>query len=129
LKSESSDTVGKNVTFIREVTCPAQRMVKTVLVDLLFQNQPVKAVVDTASQITVVSEDFYSSIKDKSNFAGNIVLKGAGKNMMMTGKLLKDVNICMGGINYNWDVYVAPIHDKLILGLDFMSHHNVVIDL
>ena len=36
-----------------------------------------------------------------------------------------EVPLTLGGKTYKWDLYVAPIEDQLLLGLDFMVHHKV----
>ena len=43
----------------------------------------------------------------------------------MDGYLVQDVLLSLGGQSYHWDLYVAPIDDPFLLGLDFMKHHKV----
>ena len=38
---------------------------------------------------------------------------------------MQEVPLTLGGKTYKWDLYVAPIEDQLLLGLDFMVHHKV----
>ena len=38
---------------------------------------------------------------------------------------MQEVPLTLGGKAYKWDLYVAPIEDQLLLGLDFMVHHKV----
>jgi hypothetical protein len=127
------EEMGKPVSHCREVYAPTafDRDVRTssVLIQLDLHGTPVKAVVDTAAQITLVSSDFYQSLTNKPELSEKILLKGAGKDMTMTGKVWKSAGITMGGQKYNWDVCVAPIHDQVILGLDFLKYYNVIINL
>ncbi|ELU13954.1 hypothetical protein CAPTEDRAFT_199105 [Capitella teleta] len=69
-----------------------------------------KTVLDTASQVIVF-------------------LKGAAKEGGMRSHRYKDLKLCLGGKEYRWDFYGAPISDDLLLGLDFMEAHSTVIDL
>ena len=38
---------------------------------------------------------------------------------------MREVPLTLGGKTYKWDLYVAPIEDQLLLGLDFMVCHKV----
>ena len=38
---------------------------------------------------------------------------------------MQEVPLTLGGKTYKWDLYVAPIEDQLLLGLDFMVHCKV----
>ena len=39
------------------------------------------------------------------------------------------VDIIIGSTSFQWNVYVAPIDDDMLLGLDFLKYHNVIVDL
>lgn len=41
----------------------------------------------------------------------------------------KDANIEIEGVQFKWPVIVADITDQVIVGLDFLSAHNALIDL
>ena len=39
--------------------------------------------------------------------------------------MVRQVPLTLGGRSYKWDLYVAPIEDEVLLGLDFMVYHKV----
>ena len=45
--------------------------------------------------------------------------------LMADAYLIKDVSINLGGRMYWWDLYVAPIEDDFLLGLDFMIMYKI----
>lgn len=42
--------------------------------------------------------------------------------------IIGPVDIRIGSCNYPSEIYVAPIDDEMLLGLDFLHRNNVVID-
>lgn len=100
-----------------------------IIVPASLHGENTSAVLDTASQVTVVSEELYQKLKDPPPKTESVVLKGAAKEGRMRAALLKNVLIELQGNRYSWDVYVAPISDNLLLGLDFMNAHRCVINL
>ena len=117
---------------IREIDfVPPSASHATILVDLLLDSISVRAVVDTAGQITVISEDLFSQLPNATALpAGEpIVLRGAGKGSQMKGWLIPDIPLQMGHKTFPWKCCVAPIADTMILGLDFLRAHHGVIDL
>ncbi|ELU04249.1 hypothetical protein CAPTEDRAFT_201702 [Capitella teleta] len=117
---------------IREVEIGASDPSKqlNLLVSVKVNGVLTKAVLDTASQVTVMSEDMFEKIADPAPIkAETVFLKGAAKEGGMRSHRYKDLKLRLGGKEYRWDFYVAPISDDLLLGLDFMEAHSTVIDL
>ena len=56
-------------------------------------------------------------------------MQAAGREMQMKGTLLQPVQIKIGNRRFKESVYVAPIEDDMLLGLDFMLLHNATINL
>lgn len=48
--------------------------------------------------------------------------------MKMETFIIGPVDIRIGSCNYPSEIYVAPIDDEMLLGLDFLHRNNVVID-
>ena len=86
------------------------------------------AVIDSAAQVTVVSEDLCEHFKQQLPYCEPVKLRGAAKEGFMLARFLKGVEISIGGEVYKWDVYVAPITDDLILGLDFVLGYQCSVD-
>ena len=86
-------------------------------------------VIDTAAQLTVISGDTARSSKLSWQDGEKVRLKGASKDSVLFGRLVKGVPITIGRKSYPWDVIVADITDGVILGLDFLLFYKAIVDL
>jgi hypothetical protein len=100
-----------------------------LLLPVEVQRVGVQAVLDTASQVTVMGEDFFEKLTDLPPSTEMVYLKGAAKSSLMKSRLIRAVTLSLGGKEYSWDFYVAPISDDLLLGLDFLMAHQSIINL
>ena len=92
-------------TAVREIDfVPPSPSKFTILVDLQVNAVPVRAVVDTAGQVTVISEDFYKQlpVSSSSELEEPIILPGAGKGSRMEGKFVRDLQLHLGDPIYSW---------------------------
>ena len=89
----------------------------------------VMAVVDSAAQVTVVSENFCQKAKLNFKKSETVILKSAAKNGTMEASLVKNASLELGEHVYHWDIFVAPITDELILGLYFLITYGCKVDL
>ncbi|CAC5358486.1 unnamed protein product [Mytilus coruscus] len=87
----------------------------------------VNAVIDTAAQVTLMSEEFAKKLKLPVIFKGSLMLKGAGKDNSITARYTERVKV--GKTDTKWKIIVAKINDQVILGLDFLKHLDAGIDL
>ena len=68
-------------------------------------------------------------LKNPPKLTETVTLKGVGENDPLSAKLAKNVSFRLGSQCYKLDMYVAPICDSMILGLDFLTKHHFIIDL
>lgn len=87
------------------------------------------AVIDTAAQITVISSELYEELQMPNALAEKIQLTNAEKGSSMEGFILRSLNMRIGSTSYKLDVVVAPISDKMLLGLDFLQKYEAKLDL
>ncbi len=87
------------------------------------------AVVDTAAQVTILSDKIYCGLDPKPGVKKHVVLQTAGRQLKITGHVVGPLAIKLGKGVYTEDVIVAPIQDDMLLGLDFMLKHDVSINL
>ena len=59
----------------------------------------------------------------------SIALHTAGRDMSMKGYLIEPMTIDIKGLQFNESLYVAPIEDAMLIGLDFLSKYQVEIDM
>ena len=113
----------------REVTVQAHGT-QSLIIPITINKRKVNAVVDNGAQISVISKEFYTSFSSPVGCITDTVrLKTAGKEDFIKAKLLNKIQIGIGNDTFNWKVYIAPITDLCIIGLDFLKAKGVVIDL
>ena len=101
----------------------------TMSLPLTINGTEVSAVVDTAAQVTMISQSFCNSLEPPLTASEKIKINNAQKDSSMEGWIARDVEIGLGGSTYTWDVVVAPITDDCILGFDFMKSNHCQLDL
>lgn len=94
-----------------------------------MHGKKVKAVIDTASEITLISDQLYDSFEDKPHVIKNLTLFTAGRDLKMAGYHLGSVDLQIEDLSFREAVTVAPIKDDMLLGLDFLIKHRVDINL
>ena len=88
------------------------------------------AIVDSAAQITIISTDLYHSLPNPPEVLHTVFLRGISNTQgRVKAHKLKDLNITIGNQIFPWTVYVAPITDQFLLGLDFLLHKSCQIDM
>jgi hypothetical protein len=53
---------------------------------------------------------------------------GAGRDMAMNGFIVGPVKLRIGGRYFNENIYVAPIEDDMLLGIDFIYREGAVVN-
>ena len=104
---------------VEEVMLCRSGIVYTVPVQI--QNKSIKAVLDTGAEVTVKSDKLLKQIVPQPATIKNITLKSAGRGMKMEGKLVGPIDIKIGSNTYQDNIYVAPIEDDMLLGLQFLK--------
>ncbi|VDI61791.1 Hypothetical predicted protein [Mytilus galloprovincialis] len=90
---------------------------------------PLVAAVDTAAEVTIISDKVFESLKKKPPMLRETVMHAAGRGMKMKTLVVGPVKLRIGTKLYETDVYVAPIDDDMLLGLNFMVAYGVTVDL
>ena len=84
------------------------------------------AVVDSGAQVTVINKDCFKECKrGKQSIPAR--LKGVVEDNSLMAEVVDDVEIEMGGISKNNQVFVANISDECIIGLDTMKMFKIVL--
>lgn len=83
-----------------------------------------KFVVDTGSAVTILSLDMFNKISLTSNLElvqlnNKVFLEVANKGSLTVEGMVK-LTFKVNNSNFEWDVFVANIHEDGILGLDFL---------
>jgi hypothetical protein len=89
------------------------------------QAMQLQAVVDTAAQVTLMSEEFYKSLDPAPPIRREMVMNTAGKGMQMNGYIAGPFQVVLGTHQFSVEIYVAPIEEEMLLGLDFLEANGV----
>ena len=97
-------------------------------VELQVNKTKVMAVVDTETEVTTISDKLYESLPSKPKSKRHTMMHGAGRDMKMKTFIIGPVNIGIGSRIYPSDIYVVPIDDDMLLGLDVLYKYIVILD-
>ncbi|KAH3876912.1 hypothetical protein DPMN_000764 [Dreissena polymorpha] len=98
-------------------------------VDVRVNGLEVKAVVDTAAEVTLVSDRVVAQLPEEVPVLEHVYMKTAGRGLQMNGFIVGPVTIQLGDLVFQERVYVAPIEDCMLLGVDFLRKHGATIDI
>ena len=87
-------------------------------------NRHVKAVLDSAAEVTVVSDKVYEALKHPPKKIREVTLQTAGRQMAMRGFIAGPVRVKIGTRWYSENVYVVPIEQEMLLGFDILFHRG-----
>ena len=88
----------------------------------------VRAVVDTAAEVTIISIDIWDMIVPKPKAIGKRALQMAGKDHRAEVLLVGPLPIKVGFLTANEYCYVSALTDDMLLGVDFLDRHQTVVD-
>ena len=94
-----------------------------------IQGQSFNAIIDTAAEVTLLSDKVYHELQNKPTKIRRFILNGAGRDMQMTGHKLEPTAFNLGLFEFKDTIHVAPIQDKMLIGLDFLNRHNAKINI
>lgn len=98
-------------------------------IPVVCNRRPMAAVIDSAAEVTILSDKIYNSLQDQPTILRKTVMYAAGRGMQMDTIIVGPVKLEVGSKSYYTDVYVAPIDDDMLLGLDFLKRHQTITDL
>ena len=95
----------------------------------IVQATPVTAIVDSAAEVTIISDKVYNKLKPKPPVKKHAILHTAGRDMSMKGFIVGPVNVQLGSLTFEEDLYVAPIQDEMLLGIDILQERKINIEI
>ena len=113
---------------LREIQFSPSKTVSLVI-PVKIRGVHTQAVIDTAAQVSIISEELAEKITPPFQVKEKVILRGAEKSSNMIAKRIAGVPLSIGQHDYTWDLLIAPIADPFILGLDFLKSQRGVIDL
>ena len=101
----------------------------TLRIPVVLQGIALKAVVDTAATVTIVSDKVYRQWTVNPPCLMPATLKLAGRDNKIEGQVVGPVTLKLGSTVFPVVVHVAPIHSDMLIGLDFLLQHGLEISL
>ncbi|XP_069189256.1 uncharacterized protein [Procambarus clarkii] len=98
-------------------------------IPIQVENVRVRAIVDTAAEVPIISQEVHQQLIPPPPVIRRITLNTAGKCMCIPGTLIGPVTLLIAGGKFEVNIYVAPIKDNMLLGLDFMKRQGISLAL
>ena len=95
--------------------------------NIKVQEQPVVCVVDSGAEV-IISDNCFQSLEGKSLIKRKTTMHAAGRGMQMDAFVAGPFDLNVGSTTYRTDIYVAPIDDEMLLGLDFIFKFKAILD-
>ena len=102
---------------------------KDLRVSCRINTEHVIGVLDTAADVTVISEDIYEKMSIKPKITQQINLKAAGEDQIFGAKMTEPIRLQIGSEYMMVSVYVAKINDPMLIGLDVLKGMEAKIDV
>jgi hypothetical protein len=99
------------------------------MVELVVQGVSVQAVVNTGEEVSVLSKWVFDQLDPKPPIKQYFTMTQAGENAKMNCFVVGPVEMQLGGKGYRGDLYVAPLQDQMLLGIEFLHKRKVRLDL
>ncbi|XP_070546257.1 uncharacterized protein [Ptychodera flava] len=98
-------------------------------VPISVEDQEIQAVVDTAAEVTIISDRLYHGLADRPPVIKVTTMQTAGREMGMKAYQVGPVTSQLGTTQFTENVYVAPIGDDMLFGADSMRSRLIVLDM
>lgn len=95
-------------------------------VNLTVASKQIVAVIDTGAKVSIISDKIFESMQNKPPVKIHTAMHGVGRNMKTF--IIGPVDMRIGTNTYSSEIYVAPMDDDILLGLNFLRRENVVLD-
>ena len=105
------------------------RSASMIQIPVMLGGIPIEAVVDTAAEVTIISDRVYKELNWTGPIIKQVLLQIAGRELKIKGFIIRPLALQIGSHVYEEEVYVAPIEDKMLLGLDFLRRNKISINL
>ncbi|CAG2231666.1 unnamed protein product [Mytilus edulis] len=98
-------------------------------VQVQIQDKLVTALIDTGSEVTIMQDKVFDSLKEKPYVIKETLMHGAGREMQMTCRITNPTLFRIQDLLFNHHLYIAPIDCEMLLGHDFLASNNVILNI
>lgn len=100
----------------------------SLLLPVSIEGLKTQAVVDTAAMVTMISSTFFERLGIANGPVEEVTLRGVA-DIPVRAHRYSGIKLALGRTSYPTDVFVAPMKDPVLLGLDFLSRHGCHVNL
>ena len=101
-----------------------------IVTDISIDGHVLEVVVDTAADISIVSERcFFENWQESDLLQQELVLNAAGEGQTFIARKSRPLKIVLGEASLVKSLWVAPITDTMLLGLDILREVGATIDI
>ena len=116
-------------TPLDEVAVCKVRSTPLFAVPIKVGNHSLKAVVDTAAEISIISHKVYEKLQPCPQKIRDVFISADGRDLRMPGMIVDPIRIKLGGCEFLTEVCVAPIEGEMLLGLDLLRKYRIILHL
>ena len=98
-------------------------------VPLSIEGIHIHATIDSAAEVTIISDRVLAKFTSPPPIIRSLTFNTAARDSKMSGKLVGPVDIQLGSHTFHDFIFVAPIVDDMLLGLDLMKKYGFLIDI
>ena len=122
LENITQDEISLPEKVVKAVTFnPAGNLV----VPIKINGVPLRAVIDTAAQVSLLNKKIMDNYFPDLNLISNIKLKGIEPDRSILAEIRDDVSIELGENSYTWRLISTDIQEDCLLGLDFLAFYRM----
>ena len=105
------------------------KSVSAFTLPVMVGDKSVNAIVDSAADVTIISDRLYKGLKKPPSKVKYVNLDTAGREMSMQGFIADPVKVRIGTSTYRGPVYVAPLEQDMLLGVDLLKRGDAVLNM
>ena len=104
---------------------------KSLRVACSINQEQVYAIVDTAADVSLISESLYLRLAKEVPIIRQANLAAAGQGQVITAKQIGpvDIHVSLGTTMFSTTLYAALINDDMLLGMDILKRFGAKIDV
>lgn len=99
------------------------------MVEMVVQGVRLQAVMNTGTEVSVLSTQVYEELNPKSPIKRHVTLVQAGESVRRRGFIIGTVGVRLGDTERSVILYVAPLQDQMLLGMKFLHQQKAHLDL
>ena len=89
----------------------------------------IESVVDSGADVTMLSEEVAAKLSFRPEIVSSITIHTAGEGKSFSAKKVGPIKLKLGDFSFSTFIYIGPIGDSMLVGIDILNFLGAVIDL